>query len=151
MKAQESRSYPSSPIVACGAVLLKGDHILLVQRKNPPQAGFWSVPGGVVKLGEPIGQAAARELLEETGIMASPVKVIYTADYIEKDAHGAVQFHYVLIDILMEEPHGVLQPADDALQAAWIPLAEAERPDIVPSVKQLMAFLLQNDSRQADY
>src|SRR6266446_6493242 len=77
-----ARRYPDRPIVAVLAVVLRGDQALIVQRAQQPNAGRWGFPGGVLELGESIGEGAMRELLEETGIVAEPAGVL--------DVHDAV-------------------------------------------------------------
>ena len=85
------------------AVVLRGEgsdtRALIVQRAQQPNAGRWGFPGGVLELGETVGEGAMRELLEETGIVAEPAGVLNVHDAISRDDEGRVQFHYVLIAV----------------------------------------------------
>lgn len=100
------------------------DHVILVQRGKAPNAGWWGFPGGHVELGETALEAAARELLEETGVQARPVEYLTNIDVIARDADGAAQQQYLLCVVLCEYLHGTPAPEDDAEQAEWIPVAE---------------------------
>jgi len=108
-----------SPRVAVGAVVINHHRILLVQRANPPGQGDWAVPGGVVRLGETLAEAAEREIREETGLSVKAGAPIYTFDLIERDGNGQIMFHYVIIDLMADYKSGELCPSDDALDARW--------------------------------
>lgn len=136
-----SREYPKYAITAVGAVVLKDNSILLVKRGYPPGKGKWSIPGGVVEAGEDIYEAALRELHEETGITAKPLGIIWVVNNVVRDDVGAVQYHYVILDILFDSTtvNGVLRPGGDAVDVAWIPLNEVNRRDDVSrTVKKLV-------------
>jgi 8-oxo-dGTP diphosphatase len=121
-----TRVYPATPRVGVLAVVRRGERLLLVRRRNPPDAGKWGFPGGAQELGETIAEAAARELREETGVMAEPGAVLDVIDVIEKDAEGRVQFHYALVAMLMEWRDGEGAAADDIDALAWVRLGEIE-------------------------
>jgi ADP-ribose pyrophosphatase YjhB (NUDIX family) len=114
------RKYPESPIAAVGAVVLDGGSVLLVRRGQEPQKGEWSIPGGAVELGETLEQAVRREVLEETGLLVEPVRVVEVLDRIVRDADGRVAFHYVLIDYVCRVTGGTLCCASDADEARWV-------------------------------
>src|SRR5215211_1074288 len=87
-----ARRYPDRPIVAVLAVVLRGEQVLIVQRAQQPNAGRWGFPGGVLELGETVGEGAMRELLEETGILAEPAGVLNVNDAITRDEESRMQF-----------------------------------------------------------
>ena len=122
------REYPTMPILAVGAVVLDADSVLLVRRAKAPLAREWSLPGGVVELGETLQQAVTREVREETGLAVEPLAVLDTLEKIERDSAGHVQYHYVLVEFFCKlvSGYGVtasnLQAASDALEARWAPL-----------------------------
>jgi ADP-ribose pyrophosphatase len=113
-------AYPERPRVAVGAVVIDGDRILLVRRGKPPSQGEWAIPGGSVELGEPLRQAAEREVLEETGVTIQANELVYTFESIQRDEDGGVRFHYVILDFLADYLAGDPEPKDDAADARWV-------------------------------
>lgn len=123
------RDYPPRPLVGVGAVVLRGDRVLLVRRAKPPRNGEWSLPGGLQKLGETVFEAATREVLEETGVVVRPFAVVDVVDLIERDsdAAGGVRWHYTLIDVIAAWRAGEPQAASDASQAVWAAISDVPR------------------------
>jgi 8-oxo-dGTP diphosphatase len=113
------REYPDRPIVGVGAVILDSGRVLLVKRGSPPLLGQWSLPGGVVELGETLRSAAEREAREETGLMVKAGQVLEVLDRIIPGEAGRAQYHYVLIDFLCRITGGELLAGGDAADAAW--------------------------------
>src|SRR5438477_332523 len=114
-----SRDYPDRPLVVAGAVIVRGDQVVLVRRGHPPLAGEWSIPGGAVKLGETLRQAAEREALEETGLEIEAGEVLEVFESITPDSEGKTWYHYVIIDFLCRLKSGELRAGGDALEAKW--------------------------------
>jgi 8-oxo-dGTP diphosphatase len=114
-----ARRYPERPIVAVLVVVLRGDEVLIVQRKQQPNAGRWGFPGGVLELGETVFEGAMRELMEETGIVAEPAGFLDIHDAITRDDEGRVQFHYTLIAVRGVWQSGEGIAGDDAADCAW--------------------------------
>ena len=129
---------PVSPQVAVGAVVVKEGKVLLVKRNKAPGKGQWAIPGGSVKLGETLQEAAEREIREETGLRIKAKKPVYTFDVIERDEQGRVRFHYVIVDLVADVLGGELHPSDDAADAAWFGLDEIEHAGVNESTR---AFL----------
>ena len=125
-----ARRYPERPIVAVLVVVLRPigheTKMLIVQRRQQPNAGRWGFPGGVLELGETVAQGAMRELREETGIVAEPAGWLDIHDAITRDDDGRVQFHYTLIAVRGVWRSGEGIAADDAADCTW-----ASRDDIV--------------------
>ena len=119
-----SRRYPERPLVGVGAVIVDGDRVLLVERGQEPQRGAWSLPGGLLELGERLEDAVRREVREETGLEVEVLGVAGVVERILPDAEGRAEYHYVLVDYLCRVAGGTLQPASDASRAAWVPRGE---------------------------
>ena len=117
----DTRRYPKRPVLGVGALIFNRGKILLVERGKEPLKGYWSLPGGVLETGETLEQGVIREVREETGLEVKPLKVLEIFERIILDAHGAPEYHYVLIDYICRVTGGTLQAADDASRAAWVP------------------------------
>jgi len=115
----DSQNPPSAPQVAVGAIVMTDNKILLVKRGKDPGRGQWAIPGGSVKLGETLQEAAEREIREETGLVVRAKEPVYIFDFIERD-HEEVRFHYVIIDLMVDLIGGELHPSDDAVDARWV-------------------------------
>lgn len=121
------REYPMAPMVGVAAVVVRGEDILLVRRGREPLRGMWSLPGGLLELGETTAEGVAREVLEETGIRVQPVKIVATIDRIMRDDDGRVRYHYVLVEWLCfvgQYDRGELVCGDDADEAMWVKRGE---------------------------
>ncbi|HEY0719739.1 MAG TPA: NUDIX hydrolase [Gammaproteobacteria bacterium] len=130
-----------APVVAVGAIVRRGDDILLVLRGTPPNENQWAIPGGRLHLGETLQQAAEREILEETGVLIKAGEVIYTFEHIVRDRDGNVQFHYVVLDLAAEYQSGEPQAGDDAREAGWIPLAQLAQWPVNSTTRQALCQL----------
>jgi len=134
----QSNNRPAAPQVGVGAVVFHDGAVLLVQRRNPPCADEWAIPGGKVRLGETLQQAAEREILEETGIHIKAGEPIYAFDLIENDASGQVRWHYAIIDLQADYIDGEIRAADDAIAAAWFKPEELARVTVNPTTLKLL-------------
>ena len=128
----------AQPRAGIGAVVFHEDRLLLVQRKNPPAAGEWAIPGGKIKLGESLQQAAEREIMEETGIQIQARAPIYAFDLIQHHAEGGCEFHYVVVDVEANYVTGQPRAADDATEARWVSAAELETLPININTRHLL-------------
>jgi mutator protein MutT len=119
-----SRAFPAQPVVSVGAVVLDGPRVLLVKRGQPPLMGRWSLPGGVVELGEELTDALCREVREETGLDVSVGPLVEALDRIEREPDGRVAYHYVILDYLCRPAAGEVRPGSDAEDAGWVAVAD---------------------------
>ena len=121
------REYPDSPLVGVGAIIVEGDRVVLVKRGHPPLAGEWSIPGGVLEVGETLREAAVREAMEETGLTVEPGELLGVFDRVLRDSDGRTRYHYVLIDFLCRRISGEPHAAGDAEEAKWFTRDEARK------------------------
>lgn len=134
------REYPARPIVGVGAVIMHEGRLLLVKRGVEPAKGKWSIPGGVVELGEGVRDAVVREVREECGldieiVTDTPMDAL---DSLVTDEGGRLKYHYVLLQFLARPRGGTLKPASDVLEARWVPLEEVETYDITKSLRRFL-------------
>ena len=113
------REFPKVPVVGVGAIIIEGDRVVLVKRAHPPLQAEWSIPGGVLEVGELVREAAIREAREETGLTVEPAQLLGVYDRILRTPERRVQYHYVLIDFLCRRVAGDLAAASDAAEVRW--------------------------------
>lgn len=113
------REYPKQPLVGVGGVVIHRGRVLLILRGRAPLKGEWSIPGGLLELGEDLMSAVRRELKEETGLEVEPVEVLLTFDRIMR-VQERVKYHFVIIDYLCRRKRGRLRPASDVVDARWV-------------------------------
>ena len=113
------RSYPDRPMPGVGAVIVRDGEVLLILRGSEPLKGKWSLPGGLIELGETARQAVAREVKEETSLDVASATVIETVDRIVRDDKGRIEYHYVLLDYLCQVNEGTPCAGSDAEEFVW--------------------------------
>jgi len=118
------REYPDTPLVGVGAIIIERDRVVLVKRGHPPLAGEWSIPGGVLEVGETLREAAAREALEETGLTVDVGELLGVYDRVVRDTDERIRYHYVLVDFLCRRTAGEPYGAADAEEARWFTVDE---------------------------
>ena len=123
-----SREYPDYPRVGVGAIVLHEGRVLLVKRGRAPGLGLWSVPGGLVDLGETTVDAARREVVAECGLKVQIAGLVGVLDRVTRDAEGRVRYHWVLIDYLaVLESNDTITAGSDAAEVRWVTIDEVER------------------------
>lgn len=115
-----SREYPDHPRVGVGAVVLDGDRVLLVRRGHAPAAGKWSLPGGLVHVGETTREAVVREVAEECGLAVRAVDIAGVVERVTRDESGRVRYHYLLVDYLAIAESTAIEADSDAAEARWV-------------------------------
>ena len=113
------REYPDTPVVGVGAVIIEGGRVALVRRGQPPLLGEWSIPGGVLEVGETLREAAIREAREETGLIVNAGELLGIFERLVPDETGRIRYHYVLMDFLCLRTDGALLAASDAADVRW--------------------------------
>jgi len=141
----ESRHYPVFPHIGVGTLLIRDNQLLLIKRKYNPDAGFWSIPGGHLDLGEKVEVAAEREAFEETGFKVKVTELAGIINKIMYDNSGKIEYHYVLINYFVEQiDRRINQPpiaADDALDAKFVPFDQLKNYKLSDSLIELLKQL----------
>lgn len=130
------RLYPDHPIVGIGVVIVKDGQIVLIKRRNEPGRGKWSIPGGIVDLGERIQQTVIREAKEETCLDVTDPQLIDVVDNVEYDEDGKVRYHYVIVDFLVKVVGGDVAAASDAEEIRWVKFDEVENHVLTSSFRE---------------
>jgi 8-oxo-dGTP diphosphatase len=121
------REYPAAPLVGVAGVVVRGGDVLLIRRGREPMLGAWSLPGGLLEVGETTAEGVVREIFEETGVQVRPVEIVATLDRIVRDEDGRVRYHYVLVEwfcVPVEDVEGEPVCGDDAAAAIWVERGE---------------------------
>jgi 8-oxo-dGTP diphosphatase len=113
-----AREFPDRPIVGVGGVVVLNGRAVIVKRAHEPRKGEWSLPGGIVELGETLVEATRREIREETGLDVQVGAVVEVFDRVHR-VEARVQYHFVIVDYVCTPIGGTLRAGDDALEVAW--------------------------------
>ena len=135
--AAAAREYPDAPRVGVGAVVLDGGRVLLARRGRPPGQGKWSIPGGLVHLGERIEDALVREIEEESGLHVRVLGLCGVIDRVVREG-DAVRYHYVIIDYVAESVGGQLQAGSDAAEVCWVAVDDLGQYDITDGLADMV-------------
>jgi ADP-ribose pyrophosphatase YjhB (NUDIX family) len=146
-----NREYPRAPLVGVGALIIAEEKILLAQRGRAPGKGQWSIPGGLVEVGEPLLEATKREVLEETGLVVAPVGLVELLERIFHDERGRVKYHYILADYLCHPVSGISKAGSDATDLVWAGKDELEAYELPEVTRKAInrAFELEESLRRA--
>ncbi len=128
------------PVASVLGVVVYDNHVLLVRRINPPDAGKWGYPGGWIDPGETVAQAAVRELFEETEVRTEARFVFNALDAFDYDDQGALRRQFVMVAVLCTWVSGTPIAGDDAAEAAWFPIASLSQLENVSEDVDTLAY-----------
>jgi len=134
------REYPIRPVAVVSVLIKSGSKVLLIKRRFDPCSGKWSIPGGLIELGETVREAALREVYEETGLKVELDRLLNVVDYIEVDERGAIRFHYILICFLAHV-NGTpsVKPSEEVADTLWVEESEVLNYDITHSLRMILS------------
>ena len=132
------REYPDRPLIGVGAIIIDRGRALVVRRATEPLKGEWSIPGGVLELGETLRAGVIREAKEETGLDVLPIEVLEVYDRIVADEAGKTRYHYVLIDYLCQVTGGELRAASDVSEVRWLTEQELDSFPIADAAEEVI-------------
>jgi ADP-ribose pyrophosphatase YjhB (NUDIX family) len=132
------REYPTQPLTGVSVLITNKGKVLLVKRRNEPGKNLWSIPGGLIELGEPIKKAVKREAEEEAGLKIKIKKLLDVIDVIIKNSSNKIRFHYVLIVFLAYPIEGQLKLSNEHWEIKWISFKEAENYNLTKTCRKLL-------------
>ncbi len=130
-----NRLYPEQPLIGIGAVIICNGKILLEKRKSEPGKGKWSIPGGLVELGESAEQTVIREVKEETNLEVEEPKLVDVVNSVTLDKDGEIKYHFVIVDYFVKLKGGTLKAADDAAELRWVTFDKVKKYDLTKSFR----------------
>jgi 8-oxo-dGTP diphosphatase len=135
----DTRSYPARPYLAASAAIVRDGKILVVRRARPPAHGLFTLPGGVVEVGETLAQAVVREVSEETGMTIEPVALAGFRETIVRDAQTRVERHFVILCFAARWRGGEPVLNEELSEARWIDPAELANLSTTPGLAEIVA------------
>jgi 8-oxo-dGTP diphosphatase len=144
---KESREYPTRPFVGAGAIVRKGKKVLLVKRKYPPNDGLWSLPGGLVELGETAQEAAMREVKEETGLSVGVDRLFDVGSEIQLDPDSRTRYHFILVDYLATPTGGIFRLNAESSGHGWFSSDEIKKLDMSRGTRKVLELYFRSTSR----
>ncbi len=141
-----AREYPSHPLVGAGAVVRRRGKVLLIKRKFPPNKGKWSLPGGLVELGEFAHDAAAREVKEETGLDVEIEGLLDVGADMHRDSRSRLKYHYILVDYIASSKKGRVKLNSESTDSGWFTRRQAESLEMPPGTRAVLRKFFELES-----
>ncbi len=136
------RTYPKCPLIGVGSIIFKQNKkqnkVLLIKRAHPPSEGKWSIPGGLVEIGETLRAAVIREIEEEVGLKVRPEKIVDVIERIIPDSSGKIMYHYVIVDFLCTILAGSPVANSDVKEAVFYSLNQLNRLELSPELVNII-------------
>jgi mutator protein MutT len=119
-------------------VVIQNDRALLIRRGSAPLEGEWSIPGGMLEIGETILEGVQRELLEETAVEVRVFDLIEVFERVTRDDEGRLKYHFVILDYLCEAVRGEAQAGSDVTDVAWARETELNGYSLTPTATRVI-------------
>jgi ADP-ribose pyrophosphatase YjhB (NUDIX family) len=134
----DDRLFPARPILAVSAAVFRDRRVLIVRRARAPLIGHFSLPGGVVEVGETLAQAVARELAEEVGVAAEIIAFNRHLEAIAREGER-VRTHYVIASFVARWASGEPRFSDEVDRVEWIDPAASLPAPTTPRLAEVLA------------
>jgi mutator protein MutT len=131
------REYPDNPLPGVGVIIYRQGKVLIIKRAYDPSKQRWSIPGGLVEMGEKVRDAARREVREELGLDVHIRDLVDVLDNIVYD-DGAVKYHFVLVDFWADLGGGILTPSHECLDARWVSRNDLHSYDLTEGARKVI-------------
>ncbi len=138
----DARSYPQRPFLAVSAAIVREGRILVVRRARAPANGLFTLPGGVVELGETLTEAVAREIREETGLIVEPVALAGFREAVVRDAQDRVERHFVILCFAARWRAGEPVLNEELSEARWLDPVELAGLPTTPGLADIVTAAL---------
>ena len=135
----DPRRYPATPLLAASVAVFRDGKVLLATRTKPPGDGVWSLPGGLVEVGETLEEAALRELMEEVGVTARIIAFNRHVERIDRDSDGRIERHFVLANFVGAWLAGEAQTGPEAGEVRWIDPSKVATLQTTPALPDVLA------------
>jgi 8-oxo-dGTP diphosphatase len=139
----DPRTYPTRPFLAVSAAILRDGQVLLVRRARPPAFGLFSLPGGVVEIGETLTEALEREVREETSLTIAPVALAGYREVVARDAEDKVERHFVILPFAARWVSGEPVLNEELSEWRWVDPREIEGLPTTPGLAAIVAAALE--------
>ncbi len=132
------REYPAGPVLGVAGVMFQDDSVLLARRAAEPALGEWSLPGGVVELGESMVEALERELMEEASVRIRVEGLVHLAERVIRDEDQRIRFHYVIADYWGWITSGSPEAATDVSEVCLLPVDRLHRLPLHQGIRRVI-------------
>jgi len=139
----DARSYPERPYLAVSAAIVRDGKILVVRRARAPAHGLYSLPGGVVEVGETLEEAVTREVREETSMIIEPVALAGFREAIMRDADSRVERHFIILCFAARWRAGEVLLNEELDEARWLDPAELANLPTTSGLAEIVAEALE--------
>ena len=134
----DARSYPQRPFLAVSAAIMRDGRILVVRRARPPANGLFTLPGGVVEVGETLAEAVEREVREETSLAIEPLALAGFRETVVRDAEDRVERHFVILCFAARWKGGEPVLNEELSEARWLDPAELASLQTTPGLADIV-------------